>query len=575
MILIDTPGLIHAPKGERLSVQQRALAQASKEAENLVLEKMKCEDYIILCVEDTTDWKHATTRNIVMQADPTLNRTVLVTTKLDTKLTQFSEGKDVEHFIKAPLIESLFPQLYGGPFYTSVPAGRVGDEKAYTSNQAFVKAINAAELDDEEQINSKLRDLPVSLSSSSEDKSILLQNVGVSKLRSYLERRVDDCYRRNVAKIIPQLQSDHRRAEEKLSAMDNEINSLSIENIRRGANVYREAFAKQLSQVIHGTAKVSPDEWGETLDTETNGGGGYLDSNAGAAQSEAWKLIVSEEVGNSQHKLFGGAQYHRALREFSTAVKNMNFVAISEDEIANAAGVGDMHDGVNFMRAACVLALNKAQSTFDPMLETLQSRCTHVMHRLFPLVDNLITDDINEKASRLAISPYSKSTSLKSVVKQIYNQFINDQMEWCLDKCRDDLRGMTRFVTWDTEGKGGSSSLYNSLPTPKSMVEIYNVAAEGKELESNEKMRSNSMWGWRPKWPSQPSEQSMETRIFSEWKQANEQESYYRKPNQLTPSGNKLGPIDKSNAEVGIHSHRNRRNSSVFHRVVATYDLCL
>jgi hypothetical protein len=67
----------------------------------------------------------------------------------------------------------------------------------------------------------------------------------------------------------------------------------------------------------------------------------------------------------------------------------------------------------------------------------------------------------------------------------------------------------------------------------------------------------------------------METRIFSEWKQANEQESYYRKPNQLTPSGNKLGPIDKSNAEVGIHSHRNRRNSSVFHRVVATYDLCL
>jgi hypothetical protein len=67
MIVIDTPGMLHAPKGTRLTPQQRALAQAAKEAETLVLNKMKCQDYIILCVEDTTDWKHATTRNIVMQ----------------------------------------------------------------------------------------------------------------------------------------------------------------------------------------------------------------------------------------------------------------------------------------------------------------------------------------------------------------------------------------------------------------------------------------------------------------------------------------------------------------------------
>ena len=53
--------------------------------------KFTYKDYIILCVEDTTDWKHATTRNVVMRADPDLTRTVLVTTKLDTKLPQFAE----------------------------------------------------------------------------------------------------------------------------------------------------------------------------------------------------------------------------------------------------------------------------------------------------------------------------------------------------------------------------------------------------------------------------------------------------------------------------------------------------
>ena len=49
MVVIDTPGLISANKhGERSSrhsanPQERALAQASKEAENLVLNKMKCQ----------------------------------------------------------------------------------------------------------------------------------------------------------------------------------------------------------------------------------------------------------------------------------------------------------------------------------------------------------------------------------------------------------------------------------------------------------------------------------------------------------------------------------------------------
>ena len=35
-----------------------------------------------------------------MQADPDLTRTVLVTTKLDTKLPQFSEGEDLEDFLR-------------------------------------------------------------------------------------------------------------------------------------------------------------------------------------------------------------------------------------------------------------------------------------------------------------------------------------------------------------------------------------------------------------------------------------------------------------------------------------------
>ena len=68
----------------------------------------------------------------------------------------------------------------------------------------------------------------------------------------------------------------------------------------------------------------------------------------------------------------------------------------------------------------------------------------------------------------------------QEMIRKIYEKFVRLQMEECMSKCRDDLRGMTRFVTWDVDGKGGSSALYRSLPTPKKMVEMYSVAVENK-----------------------------------------------------------------------------------------------
>jgi hypothetical protein len=72
---------------------------------------------------------------------------------------------------------------------------------------------------------------------------------------------------------------------------------------------------------------------------------------------------------------------------------------------------------------------------------------------------------------------------------------VEKQIDLCLQKCRDDLKGMTRYVTWDTDGKGGSSALYRSLPTPKKMVEIYSVAVEKEEKSSKDGKKSSSSGG--------------------------------------------------------------------------------
>jgi hypothetical protein len=88
-------------------------------------------------------------------------------------------------------------QLMGGPFFTSVPSGRVGISKDFGDNEAFVSALKSAERADRAGAVQRMGAVRARTA---------LQTVGVSRLRTFLEARVEDCYRANVAKIVPLLQ---------------------------------------------------------------------------------------------------------------------------------------------------------------------------------------------------------------------------------------------------------------------------------------------------------------------------------------------------------------------------------
>ena len=135
----------------------------------MVRTKMEQKEYIILCLEDSNDWSNATTRRLVMQVrraaaagvlgqggssgvglrlggavcpaaglgsipsplpcfpalcpppaqvDPSLTRTVVVSTKLDTRIPQFARPHDVEMYLRPPS-RLLEPTMLGGsPFFT-------------------------------------------------------------------------------------------------------------------------------------------------------------------------------------------------------------------------------------------------------------------------------------------------------------------------------------------------------------------------------------------------------------------------------------------------------------------------
>lgn len=292
MILIDTPGLIAAPRLPRerkgsvsINTQHRALLKSAREAERLVVNKMRCPDYIILCVEDTMDWKHGATREIVQKADPDLSRTVIVNTKLDTKIPQFGTPSDVGDFLKAEVIDRISPHKLGGPFFTSVPSVRVvrpsydvdnseiDEDYILQNDEEFVSACFENEESDRAVILQRLKKYSsVELKNKKRmlEVNSFLPRIGISRLRDFLEKKVDECYRRNVAKIVPLLQAEHVTSKRKLKACEKELDAISIDRLKAGADTFCEEFCKAVKDSIEGNVISPPSVFGETLDHENS-----------------------------------------------------------------------------------------------------------------------------------------------------------------------------------------------------------------------------------------------------------------------------------------------------------------
>jgi hypothetical protein len=154
LTIIDTPGLISAAPGRK----NAGLQTAARQVEAMVRQKMAQREYILLCLEDTSDWNNATTRRIVMSVDPALSRTVVVSTKLDTRIPQFAAPLDVDTFLRAPGLQLDTCMLGGAPFFTSVPSGRVGAHRdaVFRSNEHFREAVAERALQDVSELEGKL-----------------------------------------------------------------------------------------------------------------------------------------------------------------------------------------------------------------------------------------------------------------------------------------------------------------------------------------------------------------------------------------------------------------------------------
>ena len=249
---------------------------------------------------------------------------------------------------------------------------------------------------------------------------------------------------------LPGVNAEIKVVERKLRETREEIQGLNPEKLVEAGGVLREKFCKNLDAALQGSISAPPSQFGETLSTERSRCI-PVDGDKFPSLPEEWR----SEIGNVDHQLFGGAQYHRALREMALIVSLCPTSTVSDEEVALAGGVGEVHDGPNFLRAACLIAMEKAYGSFEPLLESFAGRCEYIMKNTFDAVEYMVLKESGgQGGGKVSGGDLAYQKPFRNVVRRIYEEFVEKKAREAVGYCKDDLIALTKYITWDLEERG-------------------------------------------------------------------------------------------------------------------------
>ncbi|KAL1524583.1 hypothetical protein AB1Y20_019473 [Prymnesium parvum] len=471
VVLIDTPGLLSIPS--KSTVADVELQRRSDAVEQIVLRQLSNPSRIILCLEDTSDWQLARTLPVVQRVDPQLSRTVVVAAKLDAKVAQFSMPEDLHRLLNPRHLLATHKGLLAGPIFTSVPPLRGEQEDA--------DSVFAGEVEEHEAaLRHSLEERLGSAAYSS--------RIGVSAVRRAIEPVVCAQWVQLHAHAAKTLEAQLTQLQRQQALVD------TYESLEDFAHRYSSA----ISALLKGSIAIEASEHGETLEQErqASGSGAFctlarpsaterkratgepapidLPAGAGAALSEASEDGAAALWMHAGMRLYGGAQYWRAIREFAIGAAEVPEAELTVEEIVNAMGFDGYHDGVNYLRAVCIIVLQRAKGFFEGNLRKLRLRLIHVMSRMSDPVDALLRAEADELSAELfsggdaqASRPFNAQMHARHIglANTVYAKFVDDAMEDCMKKCMNDVQAMTKYVSWDFHS-GTKDALYNVLIEP-------------------------------------------------------------------------------------------------------------
>ncbi|KAJ3686934.1 hypothetical protein LUZ61_016098 [Rhynchospora tenuis] len=371
---------------------------------------------LLFLQQSSVEWCSSLWLDSIREIDPTFKRTIIVVSKFDNKLKEFTERWEIDSYLSA--------KGYLGnnthPFFVALPKDR-----GTITNEGFRKQIHQVD-------NDVLRHLRENIKGGfSEEK--YGPYIGFGSLRKFLENELHKRYKEAAPATLALLEQRCGEVSMELARIDSKLQVTSdVAHLRRVAILHAASFCSHLGALIDGAADPSPEEWGKTTEEE------LMHSNI-----NRWPGVTANvKPHNSSLRLYGGAAFERVLHEFRCATYSIECPQVSREKVANIflAHAGRGGNGV-VMEAAAEIACAAARAWLAPLLDTACDRLAFVLQSLF---------DLAIERSRICESQYQQNTQdmdgyvgFLTALQYTYSNFVSNLSKECKQLVRGHLDSVT------------------------------------------------------------------------------------------------------------------------------------
>ncbi|KAL3652566.1 Dynamin-related protein 5A [Castilleja foliolosa] len=436
LTIIDTPGFVlKAKKGEPESTPDEILSMVKSLAS-------PPHRIILFLQQSSVEWCSSLWLDAIREIDPSFRRTIIVVSKFDNRLKEFSERLEVDRYLSA----SGYLGENTKPFFVALPKDRT-----IVSNDEFRRQISQVDIDVMYHLRNGVE--------GGFDEEKYKSHIGFGSLKDYLESELQKKYKESAPATLALLEQRCGEVTADLAKMESKIQATSdVGHLRRSAMLHSDSLCNNLKALLDGAADPAPEQWGKTTEQEK------LESGIGG-----WPGVnTNTKPPNATLRLYGGAAFERVVHEFRCATYSVKFPVVSREKVANIllahAGRGG---GRGATEAAAEIARTAAKSWLAPLLDTACDRLAFVLRHLF---------DIAIERNRHCQAGYDQQSEdmdgyvgFHAALRRSYYNFVKDIAVKCKQVVRHHLDSVTSpysLVCYENDALGIYSSGVNSKYRP-------------------------------------------------------------------------------------------------------------
>ncbi|VYS48950.1 unnamed protein product [Arabidopsis thaliana] len=434
LTIIDTPGFVlKAKKGEPETTPDEILSMVKSLAS-------PPHRILLFLQQSSVEWCSSLWLDAVREIDSSFRRTIVVVSKFDNRLKEFSDRGEVDRYLSA----SGYLGENTRPYFVALPKDR-----STISNDEFRRQISQVDTEVIRHLREGVK--------GGFDEEKFRSCIGFGSLRDFLESELQKRYKEAAPATLALLEERCSEVTDDMLRMDMKIQATSdVAHLRKAAMLYTASISNHVGALIDGAANPAPEQWGKTTEEER-----------GESGIGSWPGVsVDIKPPNAVLKLYGGAAFERVIHEFRCAAYSIECPPVSREKVANIllahAGRGG---GRGVTEASAEIARTAARSWLAPLLDTACDRLAFVLGSLFEIA---LERNLNQN------SEYEKKTEnmdgyvgFHAAVRNCYSRFVKNLAKQCKQLVRHHLDSVTSPYSMacyeNNYHQGGAFGAYNKF----------------------------------------------------------------------------------------------------------------